>query len=206
MSGRPDIISFDGEAVRLHGMVFAIGAVLLRADGAEETFYARCLPTEPLCPFVVEHVVPALDRKAAAASARGGLAPHHPFTHQDARLMRDDFWWWLTERQGGALVVGDCGWPLETGLLSACVRDDPKRELEGVYPLHEVASLLLAAGMDPKGSYADHVLSPEALVAHVPHDPVCDARVSALCARMALDVIWSWRDRAESADVARAAL
>lgn len=167
------ILSFDAESNGLHGEVFAVGAVVLRDDGTDaETFFARCSVPVVCDPWVLENVVPAL-----------GATPR---THETPRAMRDAFWSWLTARQSECLVVVDCGWPVEAGLLSACVADDPSRAMKGPYPLHEVASLLVAAGHDPLASYADIVLSPAAIAAHRKHHPTDDARVSALSARMAL--------------------
>ena len=112
-----------------------------------------------------------------------------PETHPTARAMRDAFWQWMAEHREGALIVADCGWPVEAGMLSACVADDPSRAFAGPYPLHEVATLLVAAGLDPMASYAERVLSPAALTSHRKHHPTDDARVSALCARLALCVL-----------------
>ena len=169
------ILSFDAESNGLHGPAFAGGAVILNPDGSEaETFCARCPIAGDVDPWVRAHVLPALE----------GV----PVTHETPRAMRDAFWSWLTGLQASSLVVVDCGWPVEAGLLSACVADDPSRAFGGPCPLHEVATLLLSAGHDPLASYADRVLSPEALASHRKHHPVDDARVSALCARMALTV------------------
>lgn len=167
------ILSFDVESNGLHGTAFAIGAVMLAPDGTDaETFYARCPIPRYVDPWVRKHVLPAL------ADA--------PDTHATAREMRGDFWEWMTARQADAVVVVDCGWPVEAGMLLACVADYPWRAGKGPYPLHEVASLLLAAGLDPMDSYAERVLSPGQLAAHRKHHPTDDARVSALCARLAL--------------------
>lgn len=106
-----------------------------------------------------------------------------PVTHDSSQAMRAAFWSWLTARQASALVVVDCGWPVEAGLLSACVADDPSRAFKGPYPLHEVASLLECSGRDPLASYAEEVLPGAGERAH---HPVYDAHVSALCARLAL--------------------
>ena len=172
------IVCFDGESNGLHGEVFAVGGVVLdAATGREEsTFYARAPDPVGADPWVAEHVIPRLGPE---------------LTHPTVRTMREAFWAWLRWQMGqgdGVWVLVDCGWPVEAGLLSACVADDPSRAFGGPYPLHEVATLLLSAGHDPLASYADRVLSPEALASHRKHHPVDDARVSALCARMALTV------------------
>jgi len=167
------ILAFDAESNGLHGAAFAIGAVLLNPDGTDaETFCARCPIVGDVDPWVRDHVLPALD----------GV----PATFETPEAMRSAFWSWLTSRQSDALVVVDCGWPVEAGLMSACVDDDPSRAFKGPYPLHEVASLLFATGHDPLALYAERVLSPAQLTIHRKHHPVDDARVSALCARMAL--------------------
>lgn len=165
------LISFDAESNGLHGAAFAVGAVMIE-DGIAEEFFARCPIAEPVDPWVAENVLPAL----SSASV----------THDSARAMRDAFWFWLTSRKDGAVVVCDCGWPVEAGLLSACVADDPARAFAGPYPLHEVATLLLAAGMDPIGNYAGTLLSGSELASHRAHHPVDDARLSALCAAEAM--------------------
>lgn len=164
------ILSFDAESNGLHGEAFAVGAVLLSDDGSlREGFFARCPIDGDVDPWVRDNVLPPLAIE--------------PETHATPREMRDAFWLWLASHKGGATVVVDCGWPVEAGLLSACVADDPSRAFAGPYPLHEVASLLLAAGLDPLATYGDEVLPGRA---SEKHHPVYDAHVSALCARMAL--------------------
>lgn len=166
------ILSFDAESNGLHGEAFAIGAVLLPDDpnSLTEHFFARCPIAGDVDPWVRDNVLPPL------AAERE--------THATAREMRDAFWTWLTSHMTGAVVVVDCGWPVEAGVLSACVADDPSRAFKGPYPLHEVASLLLAAGLDPLASYAEQVFPGHS---ERKHHPVYDAYVSALCARMALE-------------------
>lgn len=166
------ILSFDAEANGLHGEAFAVGAVLVVEGAVVEEFFARCPIDGPVDPWVTEHVIPALCGSDV--------------THASAREMREAFWTWLMSHKQDATIVCDCGWPVEAGLLSACVADDPSRAFEGPYPLHEVATLLLSAGMDPKGDYGAEMMSAEELAAHRPHHPVDDARLSALCALHAL--------------------
>ena len=85
--------------------------------------------------WVREHVIPAL--------------AHRPIDADCARTMRARFWRWLMENRFNVIVVIDCGWPVETGLLSACVSDDESRAMKGPYRRPEGATLLLAAGLDP---------------------------------------------------------
>jgi hypothetical protein len=170
----PDRIAcFDAESNGLHGEAFAVGAVVLDREGnLLSTFAVRAPDPDPLDPWVREHVMPALATM--------------PVTHATAREMREVFWLWLRgEIALGSLIVADCGWPVETGLLSACVADDAEgRCFRGPYPMHEAATFLEAAGLDPLGSYASE-LYPEAR----PHHPVDDARVSALSVLKALRIL-----------------
>ena len=93
---------------------------------------------------------------------------------------------WLMDPRPQTIIAVDCGWPVETGLLSACVADDPTRAFEGPYPLHEVATMLRDAGMDPLAEYGPELLSPEEFAAHRAHHPVDDARLSVRCALRAM--------------------
>lgn len=167
-----NILSFDAESNGLHGEAFAIGAVVVDRSGREvNSFAARCPVSADVDPWVAENILPALS----------DLQP----THTTAREMRDAFWAWLQAHKARCLVVADCGWPVEAGLLSACVGDDPSRAFAGPYPLHEVATLLLAAGMDPLATY-DELCPP---CAWPKHDPRRDALQSAACAVAALNKI-----------------
>ncbi len=168
-----DVLVFDAESNSLHGPVFAIGAVVYRDGKMVEWFFARCPIEGAVDPWVAANVLPALN------AGVGGS----PVTHATPRAMRDAFWQWLTYPRVNTIVVVDCGWPVEAGLLSACVADDPTRAFKGPYPLHEVATFLHAAGLDPLAKYAPIVLPDEDEHAH---HPVFDATVSALCVEMAL--------------------
>lgn len=170
----PSILAFDVESNGLAGPAFAVGAVWYDPEGAcRETFFARCPIEGDVDPFVRAHVLPAL------------VAPEAAPTHPTAHAMRDAFWAWAAARwrTPGLVTLVDCGWPVDTGILTACLCDDPRRANEGPYPLHDAASFLYAAGYHPLHNYAP-VVYPEAPAN--PHHPVYDAHVSARCARMAL--------------------
>lgn len=170
------IVCFDGESNGLHGEVFAVGGVVLdAATGREEsTFYARAPDPVGADPWVAEHVIPRLGPE---------------LTHPTVRTMREAFWAWLRWQMGqgdGVWVLVDCGWPVEARLLEACVGDDPEgRAFKGPYPLHELATLLTAAGRNPMAAYAEEVLTEGELADYHTHHPVWDARVSARAGLMA---------------------
>jgi hypothetical protein len=158
---------FDVESVGLHGEGFAVGYVILDHTGAEAA--SGLLWTDPL---------------GAQGSAEGQawVAAHcGPFDcppFASTRELRDRFWviWrmWHNEGGEGCVLVADCAWPVEARFLAACVDDDPiTREWQGPYPLHDVATLRLAAGLDPLATV-------ERLPNELPqHDPRADARQSA---------------------------
>jgi hypothetical protein len=96
-------------------------------------------------------------------------------------MVRNGFWrTWLEWKSRGAVLVADCAWPVEARFLAACVDDNlDARTWDGPYPLHELASFMVAAGMDPMTTYDRLPDEPQ-------HDPLGDARQSARLLVMAL--------------------
>lgn len=67
----------------------------------------------------------------------------------------------------------DVGWPVESRFLCSCIDDDLARVHFAPYPILEISTLLLAAGMDP-------LENRDRLPNELPrHDPLKDARQSA---------------------------
>lgn len=89
--------------------------------------------------------------------------------------LRNTFWHeWRRWADVGAVLVADCAWPVEANFLSACVRQNhAEREWRGPYPLHDLASVMLARGRNP---LAPNDRLPDELPAH---HPLHDARQSA---------------------------
>jgi hypothetical protein len=171
------ILSVDVEKNGLHGVAFAVGAVLLDQDGKELSSFRGRAPIEGVPrTFVQEKVLPALDR--------------FPETHETAKAMRADFWAWFHPLSKDAHVFADCGWPSEARFFIALAEDDlVSRYVEGPYPLHEVATLLLAVGVDPdieRQQYAKDRLGGRV---GNRHDPWWDAFVSGQCAVKALEAL-----------------
>jgi len=130
---------FDVESIGLHGEGFAVGYVVVNRQG--ERLEERVLSCDP---------------EEAQGSSEGHAwvsenVPALPFVFPKQRLMRDAFWArWLYWKDLGAVLVADCCWPVEARFLIACVDDDRSgREWEGPYPLHDLASVLLANGANP---------------------------------------------------------
>lgn len=156
-------VVFDVESVGLHGEGFAVGFTVVDLEGNER----EC------------------GRYACNPNAARGTPGGHKWveeniqkleeTHASPWLVRTAFWRrWQAWKAEGALLVADCAWPVEARFLAACVDDNPMtHEWSGPYPLHDLASVLLAAGRDP-------LAKNERLPRELPeHDPLADARQSA---------------------------
>jgi hypothetical protein len=176
---------FDVESLGLHGDAFAVGWVVIDRAGRElDRGLVGTNPTDILGTdgdrlWVKHHVPSDLPWRSTP------------------RQMRDAFWsawrYWSSQRPK-AVLVADCGWPVEARFLAACVDDEPTRRHAGPYPLHELASFLVAAGMDPLATY-------EREEDELPkHNPLADARQSARLLVTALDKLQARARRAEEAD------
>lgn len=161
------MFSFDAETDGLYGDVWAIGAVVADDNGREVAYFgAQIDPTGVINQWVRDNVVPYISLPRFSSS----------------RALRDAFWaFWLAHREG-AVCIADFGSPVESGLFRACVADDPDvRQWLGPYPLHDVGTALLCAGVDPD---IDRVVF-SGLNGLVKHNPVDDARASLACWRKA---------------------
>ena len=154
---------FDVESIGLHGEGFAVGWVVIDEAGTEiGAGMFACYPSEAMGA--------ASDRAWVAANC-----PTLPVNCSTVYEVRAAFWQaWLKEKDLGAALVADCAWPVEARFLAACVDQAPNgRRWEGPYPLHDVASARLAAGLDPLATV-------ERLPSEEPkHNPLMDARQSA---------------------------
>lgn len=158
----PLYMVFDVESVGLHGEGFSYGYVVVDDHGKElEAGGSGCLPSHA----------------AGAPDDLAWVQEHCPqWTYCGTPdEVRQAFWdVWQRLKSKGAILVADCLWPVEARFLNACI-DDAKaeRKWEGPYPFIDVASVRLAAGLDPLGTE-------ERLPNELPaHDPLADARQSA---------------------------
>lgn len=155
---------FDVESVGLHGEGFAVGWVIFE-NGEEIDAGIRVAPMpaargdESDRQWVTENVLPHLPEP----------------NRRDTKGVRTGFWTeWLHWKEQGAVLVTDCGWPVEANFLSACLADDPEaRKWQGPYPLFDISSVLLANYEDPTGTF------PRFSNEEPAHNPLNDARQSA---------------------------
>ncbi len=174
MSESMRLISIDVESNGLHGAGFAVGAVVLDSSGAVlDRFEGRAPIEGPVDKWVEENVLPALSGMEV--------------TFDTSADLRTAFWTWFQKAKSGAIVLADVGCPVETRFLAACIDDArDERAWGGPYPLHEVATLLLAAGFDPDVKREEFAAEMIAGREVCKHHPAWDAEVSGLCAVKAL--------------------
>lgn len=160
---------FDVESIGLHGEGFAVaGGVYI--DGAAQWEFCFCCPT---------------DRAQGFSGDRDWVSKNIPvmeITHRDVFGLRMAFWdAWEKARAGGSQMAAECMWPVEARFLEDCVTDDAQRLPTAPYPCHEIASIMLSAGMDPMATY-------DRTPSELPkHNPLADARQSARLLAMAME-------------------
>jgi hypothetical protein len=94
------------------------------------------------------------------------------------QYLRDRFWaFWLRHRET-CLCVGDFGAPVEALLFRKCIEDvHQERMWLGPYPMHELGTALLLAGVDPDVNRIEYAGAGEVKK----HNPLDDAAVAAAC-------------------------
>lgn len=157
---------FDVESMGLHGEGFAVGGGIYRLENAAAVREFRYFtPHEPIegtdenRKWVLNNI-PVMD-----------------VTHWATHGIRGAFWeeWEIAKAAyPGICMWAECGWPVEARFLAMCIEDRTKeRYWNGPYPLHEIATVMHVAGMNPMGMY------PRNASEQPQHDPLADARQSA---------------------------
>ena len=154
---------FDVESIGLHGEGFAVAWVVVDREG--DRLAEGCMACDPGVCFGREE-----GHRWVAANV-----PKMDYAYRKPSEVRRAFWAeWRRWADQGAVLVADCAWPVEARFMAAAVDDDlERREWQGPYPLHDLASVLLAIG-------ADALAVTERLPDELPvHHPLMDARQSA---------------------------
>jgi hypothetical protein len=160
----------DVESIGLHGEGWQVGYIVVDATTGqrydEDLF--TCSPEDAA----------GWGSPRGQATDRRWLAENAPVTDGQANCanpaeVRAAFWQaWLHFKAEGAILAADVCWPVEARFLIACVEDhgDP---WAGPYPLIDIASVRLGAGLDPMATV-------ERLPDEMPaHNALTDARQSA---------------------------
>lgn len=156
---------FDVESIGLHGEAFAVAGLLIRRNGS----------------VISEFAYHCYSRDAIGFSVNRKWVEENVKTNNESVMVSkkglfEVFWqeWLNAKSQHGAMMFVECGWPVEARFLASCVDAyAEEREWEGPYPMHEIATMMMAAGMDVHKTY-DRL--PNELPAH---EPLADARLSA---------------------------
>ena len=152
---------FDVESIGLHGEGFAVAGGVYIAGAAQWEFYFCC----------------PMDKAEGLQADRDWVSRNVPVmeeTHRDTYGLRLAFWQaWEKAKASGAEMAAECLWPVEARFLQDCIRDDAQRLPTAPYPCHEIASVMLSAGMNPMATY-------DRTPSETPrHNPLADARQSA---------------------------
>lgn len=169
----PKFFIFDCESVGLHGKTFAVAGGIYDIFGQAvpgSEFIFACDPHPQWA--VAGREKEDMEWIEANVTIREG-AIRCGTSHE----VRHRFWGlWEAAKAGfpGISMFVECGWPVEARFLLECIADDPvTRNWKGPYPMHEIASVMLAAGMDPMDPFDRQ---PQEMP---PHEPLADVRLSA---------------------------
>ena len=164
------ILCFDLETNGLHGEVFAIGAVVIDAQGKVlDQFTGRAKIKEPVDDWVEKNVIPSIKNMLV--------------THGSYRDLREAFWrWYLQAEPKSDYILVSNGYPVEYRFLIKCQEEDlEERYWQHPFPILDLFSLLIQAGINP----ADKRVLKSAISnsqEFLLHNPLDDAKVTALLA------------------------
>lgn len=164
----------DAESDGLYGNIFAIGAVVVNAftgiSVAEFSGRIADIDENVTDEWVTTNIVPLVRDLPVFSGGRS-----------DYQSLRKAFWKFWMEWKDKCLCISDFGAPVEAFLFRMCVSDSQqKRMWNGPYPLHELGTGLLLAGIDPDIDRLE-LCKLEGLKKHNPLD---DAKMIAECWRI----------------------
>lgn len=174
----PDLLTanlfvFDVECAGLHGEAYAAGYVVWNAGQEIERGTFACDP-ESVRGLPLDHLW------------IGQNIPIIEINRSSPRAVREALWEkWMQWKGENTVMAADCAWPVEARFLAECVDGNvQERAFAGPYPLIEISSMLLAAGVDPM---ADHERRGE--MENPKHHPQKDASQSARLLWEAINVL-----------------
>ena len=177
LSKNSKILCFDLETNGLHGQAFAIGAVVMLADGKIlDEFTARCKITTRVDDWVSKNVLPVIEDMQ--------------ISHGDYEAMREAFWRWYTRTEPTVdYVLVSNGYPVEYRFLLDCQQANlDERYWQHPFPIIDLASMLLGLGLLSDSSKKELITKATAGKQFNPHHPLHDAKVTALTAFAALEL------------------
>lgn len=172
MSPDQKFFIFDGESVGLHGQTFAVAGGVYDVHGQAVSEFAFYTPASR-ADGCSDEGMRECDRDWVKKNVTLPKGEEYP----NVTAIRHVFWaeWRKAlDAHPGILMFVECGWPVEARFLIDCIAEHAGcRNWQGPYPMHEIATLMLAAGMDPMATYERES---DELPAH---EPSADARLSA---------------------------
>lgn len=167
ISKQTKLLSFDLETNGLHGKAFAVGAVIMDADGkVHDEFTARARLTEKVDDWVKDNVLPSI--------------ADMPITYDNYKDLREAFWAWFVPAQEKAdYVLVNNGYPVEYRfLLDSQEANLDERYWQHPFPILELSSLMI---MTEHGAGASRRALRKVLdedFHHKIHHPLEDARMA----------------------------
>jgi|GEM_PF-1033037 len=170
LSPNTKLLSFDLETNGLHGNAFAVGAVVMSADGnIVDQFTGRCEITEAVDSWVEANVLPLL----------GDM----PVEYADYQALREGFWeWYLQAEPQSDYVLVSNGYPVEYRFLLQCQEEDIEgRYWQHPFPILDLTSILIASGNEPsdKNQLMNEIVRKGKFSRH---HPLHDAKIATLTA------------------------
>lgn len=165
------LLSFDLETNGLHGDAFAIGAVVMDADGTVyDVFTGRSELNKEVDTWVESNVLPVISDMQV--------------TYENSRDLREAFWQWYLQAEPKAdYVLVNNGYPVEYRFLILCQEENlDERYWQHPFPILDLFSLLIQVGHKSVGG--KNQLVSEIIKKHkfLPHHPLHDAKIQALAA------------------------
>ena len=175
LTSQTKILSFDLESNGLHGETFAVAAAVVDASGkVHDEFTGRAEIVGKLDEWVQDNVL--------------GVISDMEVTHSSYKHLRDHFWSWFVKAQAASdYVLVNNGYPVEYRFLLQCQDDDINtRYWEHPFPILELTSLLVGAGLGVQETKAKVMSELASVISGSSHHPMYDSKVAAATAFKAL--------------------
>lgn len=161
---------FDGESLGVHGTTFAVAAGIYDIRGRELQHVSMHVDvTSEMAKGVPQMDIRWVRENVTVNGDSQKCESLHAF-----RMNFMNLWRSAKAEHPGILMAAECNWPVEARFLIECVEECPTEfRFEGPYPFIDIASVMLAAGMDPMATY------PRLADEEPAHEPLADTRQSA---------------------------
>ena len=180
---------FDVESVGLHGHAIAVGWCVLNAETGEISSPGSVRISSSSVEWTRAFNAAKLsDAQWVRANVIHNISDIKNVVGSGGEMRRTFWTAWEFWKAAGALMAADVAWPVEARFLMQCTLYSGELQ-DGPYPLIDIASVRLAAGLDPLATEErDHTAGETPA-----HNPLADARQSARLLREGL-LASPWRE------------